>query len=58
MDSLPDSVERDLYDRAGELVRSISSACDYSQECNNIVDLVNEFGAMAASRAHLHRVIF
>lgn len=51
MENVPDYVERDLYDRALELVQGISSAFEHSQDRSNIIDLMNRFGAMVSSRA-------
>lgn len=46
MKNLPNYVERDLYDRALELVSDISSAEDHSRKRNNIMELVKQFVSM------------
>lgn len=45
---LPNFVERDIYDRAVELVDGLSRDMPVSGQCS-IIDLVKEFGTMASS---------
>lgn len=54
MNDLPSYVERDLYDRARDLVDSYLSAYDRSHETDEIIDLVNKLGGMVSSSEHLH----